>query len=570
MQKIFSSKSGWFFLLIGLILVNILASFWPLRLDLTSEKRYTLSAPVKKMLGNIHDQVRIDIYLQGNLKSGLRKLKNSTEAMLQEFNDYADGNIRYRFVDPVAGGDDSARMLILDSLSRMGIQPMTQVAQVKKGEEQTQRIVIPAAMVRYKDRVFPVDLLKGVQRSREGQAPEQLYVNAETQLEYKFARAINKLITDTLPAVGYLMGNGEPLDFRVYSLIQYLRENFRFGMVQLDSLPVIPTRLNVLIMVKPSIRFSDEEKRKLDQFVMRGGSLICMIDNLHAESDSLQMSKEVIAYDRGLNLDDLLFRYGVRINQDLVEDMQNASINLVVGSQGGKPQFQLLPWPYYPLLDGSPSNPISKNLDPVFSRFANSIDTVKAAGVRKSILLQSSPNAKTISTPAMITLESIKTAGDPKTFDRQNIPVAVLLEGKFTSLYANRISPEAEDSLDKFYHQPFLRTAEKTARVIVCADADVLMNELGEQGPLPLGFSKDINYTFANMDFLENCLDYCINPSGILEARSKEYTLRLLDPEKTEDDKTFWQFVNIVCPLLVILLCGVIFQFIRKRKYSVR
>ncbi|HEY4153808.1 MAG TPA: gliding motility-associated ABC transporter substrate-binding protein GldG [Puia sp.] len=570
MNKIFSFNSGWLFPLLLLILINAGASFWSLRFDLTSEKRYTLSAPVKKMLNNIHDQVNIDIYLQGNLKSGLRKLRNSTEALLQEFNDYADGNIHYRMVDPVAGGDDSTRSMILDSLGRMGIQPMTLVAQAKKGEEQTQRIVIPAAMVKYKNRIFPVDLLKGVQRSREGQPPEQLYVNAETLLEYKFANAIDKLLKDTLPAVGYLMGNGEPLDFRVYSLIQYLRENYRFGMLRLDSLPVIPSRVNALIMVKPSSKFTDDEKRKLDQFVVHGGSLICMIDNLHAEPDSLQVSKEVIAYDRGLDLDDLLFHFGVRINQDLVEDMQNASINLVVGSQGGKPQLQLEPWPYYPLLDGNPSSPISKNLDPVFSRFANSIDTVKAPGIRKSILLQSSPNARTISTPARITLESIKTATDPKAFNRQNIPVAVLLEGKFHSLYANRISPEMEDSLDKFYHQPFLRTGEKTARVIVCADADVLMNELSDRGPLPLGFSKDINYTFANMDFLQNCLDYCVSSSGIMEARSKDYTLRLLDPEKTEDDRTFWQFVNIVCPLLVILLGAVIFHFIRKRKYSIR
>jgi gliding-associated putative ABC transporter substrate-binding component GldG len=168
----------------------------------------------------------------------------------------------------------------------------------------------------------------------------------------------------------------------------------------------------------------------------------------------------------------------------------------------------------------------------------------------------------------MITLESIKTAGDPAAFNRSDIPVAVLLEGKFSSLYANRVSPETEDSLGG--QQPFLKSGEKPARIIVCADADVVMNELSENRPLPLGFSKDINYTFANMDFLENCLEYCVNPSGILEARSKEYTLRLLDPEKTEDDKTFWQFVNIVCPLLVILLCGVGFQYIRKRKYSAR
>jgi ABC-2 type transport system permease protein len=567
MQKLLNSGFGWLYLLIGVILLNILAAHINARYDMTSEKRYTLTRPVKNMLGRVHEQVNVDILLEGNLKSGLRKLRNSTESLLQEFNEYADGNIHYRLIDPVAGGDDTSRAIILDSLAKMGIQPMTQIAQSKKGEEQSQRIVIPAAIVKYKDRELPVDLLKGVQRSREGQSPEQLYLNAENLLEYKFASAIDKLITDTLPAIGYLMGNGEPLDYRVYGLIQYLRENFRFGIVQLDSVPIIPTELNALMLVKPVSKFSDDEKRKLDQFVMRGGSLICMIDNLYAEMDSLQTSRETVAYDRGLNLDDLLFHYGVRINQDLVEDMQCASINLVVGSQGGKPQFQLLPWPYYPLLDGNPFSLITKNLDPVFSRFTNSIDTVKAPGIAKTILLQSSPNARTVATPALISLETIKAASDPRVFRQSNIPVGVLLEGRFSSLYANRISAAKEDSLTKVYNQPFLKSGIRDARVIVCADGDLVMNDVRDQRPLPLGFSKDINYTFANAEFLSNCLDYCVNPSGILEARSKDYSLRLLDPEKTEDDRGFWQLINIASPLLVIIICGLIFQYIRKRKY---
>ncbi len=220
MQKLFNSRFGWFYLLIGIIGINILASCVNARYDMTSEKRFTLTTPVKKMLGRVHEQVNIDILLEGNLKSGFRKLRNSTEALLQEFNEYADGNIHYRLIDPVAGGDDTSRAILLDSLAKMGIQPMTQIAQSKKGEEQSQRIVIPAAIVKFKDRELPVDLLKGVQRSREGQSPEQLYVNAENLLEYKFASAIDKLITDTLPAIGYLLGNGEPLDFRVYNLIQ--------------------------------------------------------------------------------------------------------------------------------------------------------------------------------------------------------------------------------------------------------------------------------------------------------------------------------------------------------------
>src|SRR5450432_747773 len=568
MQQLFNSRFGWFYLLIGIVMLNILASHVNARYDMTSEKRYTLTGPVKKMLGRVNGQVNIDILLEGNLKSGLRKLRNSTESLLREFNEYADGNIHYRLIDPVAGGDDTSRAILLDSLSKMGIQPMTQIAQSKKGEEQSQRIVIPAAIVKYKDRLPQVDLLKGAQRSREGQSPEQLYLNAENLLEYKFANAIDKLVTDTLPAVGYLLGNGEPLDFRVYSLIQYLRENFRFDIVRLDSVPSIPEHLNVLIMVKPAQKFSDDEKRKLDQYVLHGGSMICMLDNLYAEADSLLTGREAIAYDRGLNLDDLLFHYGVRINQDLVEDMQCASINLVVGMQGGKPQFQLLPWPYYPLLDGSPASGITKNLDPVFSKFTNSIDTVKAPDITKTILLQSSPNARTISTPALISLEAVKTASDPKTFQQSNAPVGVLLEGKFKSLYANRISVVMEDSLARVYHQPFLNSGEKTARILVCGDGDILMNEMNKQGPLPLGYSKDMNYTFANAEFLSNCLEYCVNPSGILEARSKDYSLRLLDPEKTEDDRSFWQLINLAGPLSVIIVCGMVFQYIRKRKYN--
>jgi gliding-associated putative ABC transporter substrate-binding component GldG len=207
------------------MLLNIFAAQVNARYDMTSEKRFTLTKPVKVMLGHLHEQVNIDILLEGNLKSGLRKLRNSAEALLQEFNEYADGNIHYRLIDPVAGGDDTSRARS-DSLAKMGIQPMTQIAQSKKGEEQSQRIVIPAAIVRYKDRQLPVDLLKGVQRSREGQSPEQLYVNAENLLEYKFASTIDKLVADTLPAIGYLMGNGEPLDYRVYSLIQFFGKIF--------------------------------------------------------------------------------------------------------------------------------------------------------------------------------------------------------------------------------------------------------------------------------------------------------------------------------------------------------
>jgi ABC-2 type transport system permease protein len=263
----------------------------------------------------------------------------------------------------------------------------------------------------------------------------------------------------------------------------------------------------------------------------------------------------------------LFFKYGVRVNQDLVEDMQCATINFVVGMNGDKPQMQPLPWPYFPLLAGSLTHPISKNLDPVYSKFTNSIDTVKANGIKKTVLLQTSLNSRTTGAPAIISFEIVKVANDPAAFKIPNIPVAVLLEGKFNSLYANRISSGMTDTLAKLYNTPFLASAEKEAKVIVCAGADIVRNDVTQRGPAPMGYNKDINYTFANEDFVQNCMDYLVDPSGILETRSKDLTLRLLDPKKVEADRTFWQFINILLPLLLVIFCGLGYQAFRKRKY---
>lgn len=552
-----------------LVVINLVAGHFHYRLDLTREKRYTLSEPTKELLRNLDDDVQIDFYLQGDLKAGIRKLSKSTQELLQEFNEYADGKLRVRVVDPLASLDDSAKLVMLDSLNRMGIQPKTQVAQAKKGDEQSQRTVIPGALLHYKNKVVPVDLLKGVQLGGEGQPEEQLYTNAETQLEFKFASAIDRVTRKHEPAVGYVVGNGEPLDFTVYNLIEGLRANYRFGVVKLDSLPVIPEQYNALIIVKPTTKFTDREKLTLDQYVMHGGQLIWAVDRLFAEKDSLRLDRETVAFDRGLELDDLFFKYGVRVQPDLVLDMQCASLNMVVGMNGDKPQFELIPWPYYPLLNGSLTHPISKNLDPVYAKFANSIDTVKAEGIQKTVLLQSSANARTVSTPALISLESAKEANDRRVFTQHNIPVAMLLEGKFQSLFAGRVNTAVADSLSNIYKQPFLASAEKPGRVIVMADADIVMNEFSPRtGPSPMGYSKDISYQFANQDFVENCFEYLVNPSRILETRSKDFTLRLLDPAKVETDRTFWQFINIGLPILLVIAGGYLYQFLRRRKYA--
>ena len=561
-------------ILLVLIGLNLLAALVHFRLDLTADKRYTLSAPTKAMLARLDDDVQVDFFLEGNLKAGIRKLSKSSLEMLQNFNEYSGGKIRVHAFDPLTNLDDSAKQTFLDSLARMGIQPMTQVAQVKKGEEESERIVIPAAIISYKDKIYPVNLLKGVQSAGEGQSEEQYYTNAETLLEYKFGSAIDKITQRERPTIGYVLGNGEPLDYRVYDLIQGLRSNYDFHVLALDSVPIDPvkhdpSRFNALIIVKPTTKFTDREKLTLDQYLLHGGQIIWAVDELYAEQDSLRQDRQTIAYDRGLNLEDLFFNYGVRVNPDLVEDMQCANLSMVVGTRGDKPQIEALRWPYFPLLNGSPSHPISKNLDPVFAQYANSIDTVQATGIKKTMLLQTSEHARTVGTPAIITFEVMKYEDDAKMFRQSDIPVAYLLEGKFHSLYANRLPSTMADSLANVYHQPFVAEATKPGRVIVCADGDIFMNEVTEQGPLALGFSRDNNnYTFANQDFVDNAVEYLVNPSGILETRAKDFTLRLLDTAKVEKDRPFWQFINLGLPLILVILGGYIYQAVRRHKYA--
>jgi ABC-2 type transport system permease protein len=559
----------WVSFLLVIVVINFGAAFVHYRLDLTAERRYTLSKPTKTMLSKLDDDVQVDLYLAGNLKAGLRQLARSAQEELQDFNEYCGGRIRIHPFDPLAKLDDSAKQVFLDSMSRMGIQPETQVAQESKGEEQTQRIVIPGAVIRYKNRVYPVDFLKGVQLPQSNQPQEQLFTNAETLLEYKFGSAIDKITSKEQPLVGYVMGNGEPLDLRVYDLIEELRHNYGFGIVALDSIPLISPKFNAIVIVKPTRKFTEREKLSLDQYLLHGGQIIWAVSTLYAEQDSLQLQQQTIAYDRGLDLDDLFFKYGVRVNQDLIVDMNSAKLTVVVGNGGGKPQTEALPWPYYPLLNGSLTHPISKNLDPVLAEYANSIDTVKADGVKKTVILQSSANARRVGTPAIVTFEILKYREDPAYFNQQNIPVGVLLEGSFHSLYENRLPQMLADSLANAYGQPYVPVSEKPGRVIVVADGDLFMNAVTRRGPSPLGWSQDDGFQFANDEFINNCVEYLLNPSGILETRAKDYTLRLLDPSKVEQDRSFWQFINIGLPLILVALGGYLYQLLRRRKYAV-
>ena len=566
MKKLVASKYWWIYILIALISLNYLASIIHFRLDLTQEKRYTLSQPTKKLLKGLTDPVNITVFLTGDMPAGFKKLSNSTEELLQEFKELGKANIQYQFRKPGEGLDDTTRTNFIFHLDSLGLSPTNVKVQAKAGEAQEERLVYPGALISYQGRETAIDLLKG----QSAYGGSNSLNNAEALLEYKFANAIQQITTDSVPLIGYLTGNGQPLTYNVFDLIEHtLQPNYRFGVVPIDKLNVIPLAYNAIVIVKPTEKFSDPQKLKIDQYIMHGGKVIWMIDNLYAEMDSLRRTQsDFIAFDRGLNLDDQLFRYGVRINKDLVQDLQSDKLPQVIGSYGGQPQIELVTWPYFPLLIPNNGHSISKNLDHVLSIFPNSIDTIKTTDVRKTILLSTSENSRTLSTPAIVSLNSLKTEEDMKTFNRNSIPVAVLLEGKFRSLYANRISVSLADTLSKFYHQPFQATSPEN-KIIVISDADLVVNVvIPNEGPKPMGYNQYTQRTYANKDFFVNCIEYLVNPSGILETRSKDFALRLLDSKKVEEGRTKWQMMNIAIPLILIVIFGFIYQALRRKKYQ--
>jgi len=545
------------------IAVNFFASVVHKRVDLTDEKRFTISSPVKKILQNLRDEVRINIFLKGDLPAGFKNLSKSAEELLQEFKEEAAGRISYNFISPDDVMPGTSRTYA-DTLTSLGIVPINLKVQLKAGEQS--QYVYPAALVQYKDTIVALNLYSGTQTII---TPPELN-SAEALLEYKFADAIYKVAQDHKPMIAYSVGNGEPTGNNVYDLVEnVLKKNYSLFTINISKEPVIPDTFRLLMIVKPTLSFTEEEKLKIDQYVMRGGKVIWFIDRLQAEMDSLQVKNQVVAYDRNLNLEDLLFKYGVRINPDLIMDLQS---DFLPFSTNGKNQFNFLHWNYFPLFESKQNSVINKNIGLVAGRFVNSIDTVSAPGIKKIILLSSSVNSRTIETPAIISGNENRNAPEDDAFKGKDIPAAVLLEGKFSSLYRNRVSQASMDSLAQF-GTPFLTQCITDNKMIVVADGDIVLNGIFQEKPLPMGVNSytvetQYEYPFANKEFVENCLEYLINNAGLSEARAKDYTLRLLDSKKVAEQKTMWQVINLALPVLLIIIFGLIYNWWRKKKYT--
>jgi len=562
-------SSNFNLLVLALILfgINLLASVFHSRIDLTKEKRYTLSKATKELLGNLDEKVRIDVFFKGNYPAGFKKIVNSVQEFLQETREYAHGNITVRYTDPLKDlANDSSAGRFGDSMDYFyGLRPYTIQAPSKVGDELNIKQVLPGAVIHYKDTAIGVNLFKGIRNY--GTDQEQLaalYNDVEATLEYKFASAIQKITSTSKPVIGYTLGNGEAFGYNVNDAYLTLRTNYNTDTFNLQKEPYIPSSINALVILKPTIPFTDQDKLKIDQYVMRGGKVFWMIDNMYDEFDSLFKSHGFIAFDRGLNLEDILFRYGVRLNENLLQDLQCDKLGQI---DPNTQQTRLVDWPFFPILNGT-NNPISKNLDGVRAMFPNTLDTVKAEGIRKTFLLRSSANARVLTAPAKIDFEFFQIAPDIKEFTVHDTTAAALLEGKFRSLYSGRIPKSFIDSMNA-YHVPVKDICDSATKMIVVADGDIAMNLISQQyGPMPMGYNFYTNYTYSNKEFFTNCLEYLVNPSGILETRAKDFTLRVLDLKKVKEQKTTWQFINIALPVLIIILFGIIYQRLRKRKYA--
>jgi len=571
-------------IIVGCLLVAVIyaSNAWlHYSIDLTAEKRYRLSDATKKLLDKKLDStITIEVFLTGDLPADYKKLNIATTEILETFASNAAGTIRVSFTEPGTNiVDEDAKVKYFDSLSAMGV-VFERTAITESIEKSSSQLIVPSALVRYGDRPpVAVDLrssqkvftsynvIEAVEPKEDKEATRNA---AEALLEYKFAAAIDKATKNSYPTIAYLVGNGQPTDLTVSDLGETLRNDYNLGVFDLKLGYPSAAKIDLLLIVKPTMPFTEEDQLKIDQYVLNGGKVIWFVDKLHAELDSLMRTQAgYTAYDRGLNIDPLLFKYGVRINGDLVQDLNCAKLPIVVGKNpDGSPTMQRIPWPYYPFLTTPSDNPITKNMDRVLPIFPSSIDTVKALGIKKTILLATDTSSRSIASPALVSLNSVQSEADLYTFTKSHIPVAVLLEGKFSSLFANSVGNTVIDSVRRVTGLPFLKTGIKDAKQIVVSDADIVTNAVTKTtGPLPMGELPFEAFQFANKSFLLNAIDYLVNDNGLFESRNKVVVLRLLDKQKVVDQEKIWQLITTAGPVVLLLLIGLLVSFWRKKKY---
>jgi ABC-2 type transport system permease protein len=556
-----------FVLLLAIVfLLNIVGRYIFTRIDLTTEKRYTLSHQTKEIIRNLEDVVFFRVYLEGDLPAQYKKLRNETRIMLNEFRSYSKNNIQFEFIDITEGKDRGAIHQIVEDLRSKGIQPI--VDYDGSGSEVSQRIIVPAAIATYRERETPVQLL--VTSMGPGASNKEAIINNSVQaLEFKLADAIRKLTATQRLKVAFLEGQGQLLPVETAEAHRMLTEYYQVDRVTINGQLNALDHYACIIVARPDSAFSDKDKYIIDQFIMRGGKAMWLIDAVYADMDSLRASNQTLSFAKRLNLEDMLFKWGVRVNTDLVMDINGAPIPIMTGMVGDQPQFDFFTWYYFPLILSNQRHPIVKNIDPVKLEFASSLDTVGGKGIKKTVLLSTSAFSRKVNTPVTIDLSVLNELPDKKLYNKQNIPVAVLLEGEFESVFANRLPPEISQNPEMKYRERSIPT-----KMIVVSDGDLIRNQYifrdGRYSVYPLGFDRFTQTTYGNGDFFMNAMSYLCDENNLLEIRSRELKIRLLDKTRVTEERVKWQFFNLVLPVVFVLAIGIIMSVLRKKLYSKR
>ena len=556
-----------------IVVVNIIGSFIYTRFDLTSEKRYTLSDTSKEILRNLDDYVYFRIYLEGEFPAGFKKLRKETKEMLDEFRAYSKF-IDYDFINPSESNDPAERTETYKILYQSGLNPTELAIQSKDGAQQI--VIWPGALVSYKNKEMPLDLLD----TQVGKSSEAALNNSVQNLEYKFITAIKDLSQLKKANVAFIEGHGELNENEVYDITQSLSKKYNVSRVAIneqitslnrrtetqDSSILINSNYDAIIIAKPTKPFSEKDKFIIDQYIMRGGKVLWLVDPVFATMDSLQSSESTMGNTLNINLDDMFFKYGVRLNKNLLLDYNCAAIALRTGQMGGQAQIEYFRWYYFPLLNAASNNNIVKNINPIKADFVSSIEPVISdSDVQKIPLLKTSDYTKISPAPVFISLSMLRQAPDQRMFSQKGQNVAYLLKGQFESLYANRMTSAIMESEEIGF-----RTSSEPTAMIVVADGDITRNQfhIPKGYPLPLGFDQYTQMTYGNKDFIENAVSYLVDGEGLIGIRSRELKIRLLDMNKINSNILLWQIINVVLPSAIVVVFGFILAIIRKRKFT--
>ncbi|MEB2781870.1 gliding motility-associated ABC transporter substrate-binding protein GldG [Algoriphagus sp. C2-6-M1] len=547
----------WLFFFGGILLFVLLAHFLDFRIDLTEEKRYSLHPATEKVLSEITEPLHVEILLVGeNLPGGMRRLQKSIEETVRTFNAYSPEKITYSYFDPLSLPESEGGDFIL-LLSEYGINPTN--LSVLRSSGQQEQLIFPGILVSNAEYETGALVLSG----ERGMGQDQILNQSIENLEFELSNAIRKLISPESSSIAMIMGHGEMGSDEGFGMVEALDGEFELFKVPLEqaNTPADLAGFKMVFILGPKESYTEREVYLLDQYVMGGGNLVVLLDGVAVEIENAG-GEGTLAMPVELGLDNMLFRYGIRVNKDLIQDLSFGYIPVMGGNFGDQQQMVPLPWPFYILAGRMQEHAITKGLDVVEFRFASSLDTVKAEGIIKTPLIFSSDLTRILPAPARVAFVDMEQKPDVTQFGLKNLPLAYLLEGEFTSLFKNRFLP------DGFVQTDFKDSGN--GKVVVIGDGDVFQSQtsLESGAPLELGEDPFSQTTFANKLFLKNLVQYLADPEGIIASRTRTFQIRPLNKVKIAQEKTFWQGLNVVVPIIVLVIFGGMVWWIRKNKYS--